>query len=894
MHLAGKKAALAGLGLIAALLVANAVVSHRDTLRIVRNQEWVSHTHQVHAVVEEVRASIAEAEAAQRGFLLTGKASYLEILAADTGRIETQLRALTELTADNPEQQRRIDRLHRLVHARLERLQHNVSVRQDHGLGAARAIVGTDQGQLLMERIREQVVAMETTENTLLARRLADSRRSLQTARAATLLGGLLGLLAVGFSLILFQRTLEERRRSERRQAALAELRHQALRTASLDDLMQRAAGLIAHALAVPLVKVLELRPDGQAFLLRAGVGWREGAVGAATVGAGLDSQAGYTLYASKPVVVGDLTTHQPVVVGDLRREVRFSGPALLRDHGVVSGMSVIIYDRPDRPFGVLGAHTTAQHHFTDHDARFLQAMANVLAAAVQQRRSVEALRESERRFQALADSVPEVVWTSGPDGRCDYLNRRWTDLSGMTPEEAGAEGWLAAIHPDDRGGAAQRWRRSLETGEPFEHECRFRVRDGSHRFCLGRAVPLRDPEERIVKWFGNWMDIDERRHMEDALKEADRHKNVFLATLGHELRNPLASIATAVELLRPLAAADGALSSGVEVIDGQARQLGRLADDLLDTARISEGRIRIVRETVDLAGIVSQAVQEVRARIDERRHELAVDLPAEPVLLDADGARLVQVVANLLSNAARYTPPGGRIAVRAVREDGTVVVRVCDTGHGIPPQQLPRLFEMFSQGSPTGGRPPEGLGIGLALVRKLVELHGGSVEARSDGPGRGSEFRVRLPLLPGDAAASAASGEAAVATAPPRRLRILVVDDHRVLAESFARILRREGCEVRTAGGGEEALRRARPFRPEVAFVDVGLPDMSGYELVDRLRNEEGCTDTLFVAVTGQAEPESERRSTRAGVRHHLVKPVDLAVVKRLLRDLARQGVPQ
>jgi PAS domain S-box-containing protein len=893
MSLGRHKSALSGLALIAVLLVANSGVSYWNTLRVARNQEWVSHTRWVHAVVEEVRATITEAEAGQRGFLLTGDSSYLETFAAGTRRIDDRLRLLKELTADNPEQQSRVDHLHRLIHARLDRLQHNVSVRQQQGLEAARAIVNTDDGQLLMDRIRRQVAAMEKEESALLGTRLAESRRSLRTTQATTIVGSLLGLLAVGLAFLLFRRTLEERRRSERRQAALAEMRHQALWTASLDDLMQRAVELIAEVLAVPLVKVLELQPDGHGFLLKAGVGWREGAVGTATVGAGLDSQAGYTLHASRPLVVGDLTTHEPIVVEDLRSERRFSGPALLTEHGVVSGMSVIIYDRPDRSFGVLGAHTTARRRFSRDDTRFLQATANMLAAVVRQRRSVEALRESERRFRALADSVPEVVWTSGPGGRCDYLNRRWTELSSMTPEEAGSDGWLAAVHEGDRGAARQRWARSLETGEPFEHECRFRDRDGSPRWHLGRAAPLRDSEGRIVKWFGNWTDIDERKRMEERLKDADRQKNVFLATLGHELRNPLASIVAVAELLKPLDGAEDELARSVAVILDQARQLRRLVDDLLDTARISEGKIRIVRESVDLAGTVSQALEEVRAQVDGRRHELTVELPREPVLLFADGARLVQVLANLVSNAARYTPPGGRIAIRVTPEDGAVVIQVRDTGKGIPPDLLPRVFEMFSQGKSTGDLPPEGLGIGLALVKKLVELHGGSVEARSDGPGRGSEFRVRLPLPTGAPAAAVSSEEAAVAGTAIAPVRVLVVEDHPVLADSFARVLRREGCQVHTAGDGREALSRARQLRPEIAFVDVGLPDMSGYDLVQRLRSEESCAATVFVAVTGYGDAESERRMRQAGFHRRLGKPVELTIVRRLLSGLERPAPP-
>lgn len=886
-----------GLGLIVVLLLASAGVSYWSTLRVVRSQQWVAHTRHVLAQVQEIRATVMEAEAGQRGFILTGSPAYLEALEHATARIDEEFLHLEDLTADNPVQQARVAELHKLASARLHHLRETASVRQERGLEAARKIVNTDEGQLVTDRIRREVTAMEQAEKALLVDRLARSEYSLRAKNVTTALAALLGLAAVGLAFVVFQRTLEERRQAERRQGAIADLRHHALSDADLDALMDRAVAVVARILDVPLVKVLELLPDRPELLLRAGVGWQDGTVGRATVGAGLDSQAGFTLYASKPVVVGDLTTHQPIVVEDLRTETRFSGPALLSDHGVVSGVSVIIYDRPDRPFGVLGAHTTRPRHFTEQDSRFLQMVANVLATAIQRRRAEDALRESEGRFRALADSIPAIVWTSEPDGRCDYLNRRWTDFSGTTREEAGLEGWMRAVHAEDLAGAREGWMHAVRSGEPFEWECRLRDRDGSYRWCLGRALPLRDAAGHVTKWFGNWMDIDDHRRMEEQLKAIDRQKNVFLATLGHELRNPLASIVSVVELLRGSLAADGETRREVEVIDAQARQLKRLVDDLVDAARISEGKIRIERRKVELGRIVSQALEEVLPQVEARHHKLAVEIPREPVRLHADPVRLVQVLSNLVSNAARYTKPGGQIALRAEREDGDVVIRVCDNGDGIAAQALPHVFEMFIQGSGPEDGSHEGLGVGLALVRKLVELHGGNVEARSEGPGRGSEFRVRLPVLGDDTSAPETGAEAKVADEGPLGpVRVLIVDDNALLADNFARLLRREGCEVQTAADGNEALRRARELRPQAAFLDLGLPDMSGYQLLERLR-QQGCERTLFVAVTGYGEEEAAQMSRRAGFHRHLVKPVELAVAKRVLReisDAARTGLGQ
>jgi PAS domain S-box-containing protein len=896
MRLLQSKASLAGFLLTVAVLLGNATVSQWHTSRLVEHEKKVEHTQAVLRALEDSRATIAEAETGQRGYLITGDPRYLTTYEKAVVRGQSQLAVLEDLTADNPAQQARAAALKQQVDSRLARLKHNIELRQEKGFQAAREIVGTDQGQQLMEQIRQSIEQMEHVEHDLLAIRASNAAHSLRMKNITNVIGTLLGIAAVCLAFVFFQRTLNEgtmaegrARRQARREAALGELRQRALSDTSLDTLMNRAVQLVAEVLDVPLVKVLQLLPDGDAFLLQAGVGWHEGCVGHTAVGAALDSQAGYTLYSSKPVVVGDLTTHEPVIVEDMRKESRFTGPALLLDHGVVSGVSVIIYDQPERPFGILGAHTTRQRSFTQEEAHFLQGMANILAAAIQRRRAEQALSDRERHFHALADSVPEIVWTSLPDGGCDYVNQRWHDFTGLTFEETKGFGWVAALYQEDVQRSKERWMHSVETGELFACEYRFRRKDGTYRWCLGRAWPLCDEQGRTVKWFGNCMDVDEYKRMEKALKDADRRKDEFLAMLAHELRNPLTPITNAVALLRLKAPNDPDIQWSTDVIVRQTEKIVRLVDDLLDVSSIVHGKMRLEKAPVDLSTIVTRALETCQPPIESRHHELTVSFPEEPIWLHADAMRLIEVVENLLTNAARYTNDGGQIWLSVDRDGGEAVLRVRDTGIGIEPEMLPQIFELFRQAEHPTARSRAGLGLGLKLVASLVEMHGGSVQAFSAGPGTGSEFIVRLPALlkpPHDEAPTAEAAKRA--TRPPEAQRVLIVDDQRIIADSLARLLCKKGHEVRTANDGPTALEQAADFCPSVVLADINLPGMDGFELANLLRQHPECQQATLIALTGFAHQDMLQRVREAGFNHLLVKPPNLVELDHLLTSAA------
>ncbi|MEW4569687.1 PAS domain-containing protein [Tautonia sp. JC769] len=703
-----------------------------------------------------------------------------------------------------------------------------------------------------------------------------------------------------------------------------------------------------------------------------------------------------------------------------------------------------------------------------------------VSADITDRKRDEDALRASERHFRLLADAVPQIVWTSAPDGNLLSLNRRWHDYVGIAPDDPDVlRRWRESIHPDDLPDIFRRWQHSYQTGDVFEGEYRIRDRHGNYRWHLGRCVPVRDADGEIERWIGSGTDIDDRKRAErtlhlladagillanptdpeeileqfprlvipgladacvvyliepdgsirratiahrdpavrrrmaeilsaspidpdgsspiaevlrtgrpdlraeiDAetlatlipdpdrrarfqpawptshmivplkvagktigafglsittpdrrfstddlpvvedlarraaialenarlyleLRETDRRKTEFLAVLAHELRNPLAPIRTALELLRQPEAdrridPEAAERETVRAMAGnQVAHMARLIEDLMDVTRISRGTIELRREAIDLVPIARRVVSAVGTQVAEIGQALSVDLPTEPVWIRADPARIEQILWNILTNASKYSDSGGRIALTIAPRDDQAVIRVRDTGIGIDPEALARIFELFVQAEQGPGRRRGGLGIGLSLVRMLVELHGGSITAQSRGLGQGSEFEIRLPTIPPPEApvpspASRSRG-ANHQQARPTPLRLLIVDDNRDAAVTLGTLLGKiAGHDVRLAHDGPEALRVAARFEPEVVLLDIGLPGMDGYEVARRLRDTPAGSLALLIALTGWGQQEDHRRSQEAGFDHHLVKPVDSDVIEGLIassRPATRPG---
>ena len=383
--------------------------------------------------------------------------------------------------------------------------------------------------------------------------------------------------------------------------------------------------------------------------------------------------------------------------------------------------------------------------------------------------------------------------------------------------------------------------------------------------------------------------EVTVRSRAEDALRQADRHKDEFLAMLAHELRNPLAPIRNAVHLMRMKALQDPQMCLARDVIERQLSQLTRLVDDLLDVSRITRGKINLTRQPLKVSELIARAVETVEPIIQGRSQVLTVELPEQPPVVDGDCMRLTQAIANVLGNAAKYTDTGGSIVLQVCARARDVEIRVRDTGIGIPAEVLPKIFDLFTQLDQRMERPQSGLGIGLALVRRLVEMHGGSVSAHSEGAGRGSEFVICLPLM--TPAVLPAVGDQLTAeyqAARPQHRRILVADDNLDALESLAALLALNGHEVHRAQDGAAALQAAMRHRPEVIFLDIGMPQMDGYEVARRIRAHEWGKEMLLIAVTGWGQESDRQRSFAAGFDFHLVKPVDLEKLNQLLSKVS------
>ena len=505
---------------------------------------------------------------------------------------------------------------------------------------------------------------------------------------------------------------------------------------------------------------------------------------------------------------------------------------------------------------------------------------AAVLGAAALERGRARA--DGER---ALADALPHFVWTASVDGRLESLSQGFFEYTRQPGPLDPDSGWGEALHPDDAERVRSEWREALHSGNPFETAARLRGgAQGAFRMFSVRAAPVRDGSGHVARWAGTWSDVDERARSESLLREADRRKDQFLSVLGHELRNPLAAIRTALQITALRDASVEQSASARRVIERQVEHMVRLIDDLLDVNRVIGGQVALDACPVDVGEALRAAVQEQRTSAVQRRQTLTLDAPA-PVIARADRTRLEQVFVNLLGNAMKYSEPGGTVAVSLAREGHEAVVRFRDTGIGIAPADLSRVFEPFVQLDPERARRDGGLGIGLTLVRHLVELHGGRAEVASEGRGLGSEFTVRLPALP---AVTETQPGARLYRARPRAegRRILVVDDNVDSAQSLATLLEIQGNEVRTARDGLEGLEVAEHFRPDVVLLDLGMPRMDGFEAARRLRERDWAQGVLVVALTGWSHDEDRARSREAGFDHHMVKPVDPHALHELLRS--------
>jgi len=495
-------------------------------------------------------------------------------------------------------------------------------------------------------------------------------------------------------------------------------------------------------------------------------------------------------------------------------------------------------------------------------------------------------LDETREMFQAFMDHSPARSWIKDDEGRYAFMSLAVQTALKLTPKD-----WLGKtafdLHPYHVAEAiSANDRIILENNKPqqFVEEI---IQNGEHRFLLSHKFCMVRGGRRHVA--GTAIDITEQIQAEQALRDADSRKNEFLATLAHELRNPLSPIRSAVAVIQRLGTADAKLLKLSEIIDRQSKHMARLLDDLMDVSRITQKRIELRKEKIALSSAISAALEACAPLIEAKKHDLQVTLPPAPLELYADPTRLVQVLSNLVSNAAKYTDPGGRISLTAVCDAENVRISVKDNGIGIDPAHLPKLFEMFSQATSALDRADGGLGIGLALARGLVEAHGGRVEAHSAGLGTGSEFILYLPTVASNAVASnrrAAPDEqtniAQVRRRPP--LRILIAEDNKDAADMLAEVQKLSGDTVHVCSDGASVSEACAAFRPDVVILDIGLPGLNGYQVATKIRAETWGQSLLLIALTGWGQEEDKRRATEAGFDHHLTKPVDQPTLEKFL----------
>ena len=511
-------------------------------------------------------------------------------------------------------------------------------------------------------------------------------------------------------------------------------------------------------------------------------------------------------------------------------------------------------------------------------------------------------LRESEAQLRTLADAVPQLVWMAEPDGHIFWYNRRWYDYTGTTPEQMEGWGWQSVHDPEMLPRVIKRWKASLETGEPFEMEFPIKGADGAFRWFLTRVNPLRDSDGRLLRWFGTNTDVDEQRRTAEELREANRLKDEFLATVSHELRTPLTAILGWAHLLRAGQLDGKSAASALETIERNARAQAQLIEDLLDVSRIITGKLRLDVRQVDPASFIEPAIEVLRPAAEAKDVRIQKVMDTGVVCVAGDPARLQQVVWNLLSNAIKFTPRGGKVQVRLERINSHIEIAVSDTGAGVSPEFLPHVFERFRQADQRTTRQQGGLGLGLAIVRHLVELHGGTVEADSPGEGRGATFVVKLPIVPVYQTGNPAERvhPSARDTLPtyqcPERLdglKVLVVDDEADTRELLRVGVGQCGAEVVTAGSAREALEAIAEERPELLISDIGMPGEDGYELIRKVRAlpAAGGGRIPAIALTAYARTEDRLRALRAGYQSHIAKPVELAELVAVMASLLQRG---
>jgi PAS domain S-box-containing protein len=600
-----------------------------------------------------------------------------------------------------------------------------------------------------------------------------------------------------------------------------------------------------------------------------------------------------YLLEGFGPGLAAALRAGETTIINDIRFDPLTNSAKAQEAFAALQVASIVGVPlvRSSKLVAILIMSDAAPRPWTADEASLLEQVAERTLFAVESARAAASLRESRDVMQLAMSTARMGAWSRDLALDTVWWSPELAEIYGFPPDDTNYDRarMRELIRVEDRERLAAIVTNALRERRDYAAEFEFRhARTGEWRWMevRGRAVYNNDGAPTML--YGLGIDITDRHRAVAALQEADRRKDEFLATLAHELRNPLAPISSGLHILKSSKDASMA-GTALEIMQRQVGQMVRLVDDLLDVARITTGKVELRCERFDLAAAIADAAETSRPALDQREQPFTITAPPRPIYVNADRTRLAQVFAHLLNNSAKYSEPGQPVSIAFARDGGEAVVRVTDTGIGIHPEMLPRVFDMFRQADRTGGRSRGGLGIGLSLVKRIVELHGGTVSAHSDGLGLGSEFVVRIPALPeamAEAEAGAGQRQQSANGATPRR-RILVVDDNEDAAEALAALLALDGHETQVAHDGPEAIEMAKRFHPDVAFLDIGMPTLDGHETARLIRQQPWGKDMVLVALTGWGQHEDRRRSQNAGFNHHLVKPADPATVSKLLSSL-------
>jgi len=661
---------------------------------------------------------------------------------------------------------------------------------------------------------------------------------------------------------------------------SLTSLHEMATRLAAVEDIGTALQAILETAVAVCDASFGSINlydPDAEALVIKAHVGFDEEALAKVRIlRPGRDPGA----------CAKSFETGRRMSVSDTETDPCFEGIRDFARHlGIRSVHSMPIVTRGGEAVGVLSVHFKEPRMPTTSQMQLVEVCARHAADAIETHRSREALRESEKLYRAIGESTNYGVWLCDERGRSVYVSESFLKLIGLTQGGYARSIWSLIEDPEEADRVRGQWKRMVAEGRDWDAQVTVKTAAGGTRAILSRGVAIRDANGRISGWAGMNLDVDRLKRVENELRELDQRKDEFLATLAHELRNPLAPIRNGLEIMRLGRGNAGMVEQARTMMERQLHQMIRLVDDLLDVSRVSRGKIELRREAIDLRAALSNAVETAKPAIDQNAQTLVIDVDENAIAVDGDLTRLSQVFANLLNNAAKYTERGGRIEVSARVVDGTAVVRVKDDGIGIPAAMLERVFDIFTQVDRSLEKARGGLGIGLSIARRLVEMHGGTIAAESAGVGKGSEFVVRLPGI-ARPASDAAPAELSRNETGHRR-RVLVADDNLDSALSLSLVLQMMGNDVRVANDGFEAIAVAESFHPDAIFLDIGMPGLNGYEVCRKLRENGAAAGAVVVALTGWGQQEDRRRSQEFGFDHHLVKPVEPSILETLLRGL-------